>query len=200
MSGETIITEELIESLKTPAGAWTRKTLAMLGVSWPPASGWKRRIIGTRVILPDTVTVPQATIHTPAKPDFAGIKVEGVLHFDGSCNPNPGPARAAFVLKYGGKIVERSIDLGQGTCNIAEYHALIEGLTAAQSAGITHLEVYGDSELVIRGVTTRKFSAKNKPHLEALKRQAIDLIDKFYSVDLNWIPRGENAEADEISR
>jgi ribonuclease HI len=129
-----------------------------------------------------------------------GEKVEGVLHFDGSCNPNPGPAKAAFVLRYGGKIVERTIDLGNGTCNIAEYNALIEGMTAALEAGVTNLEVYGDSQLVIRGVTSRRFSPKNKPHLEALKRQAIALSDRFRNVDFNWVPRSENAEADELSR
>lgn len=30
-----------IESAKTPAGGWTRATLATWGVSWPPRRGWR---------------------------------------------------------------------------------------------------------------------------------------------------------------
>lgn len=34
-----------IEAAKSPAGAWTRETLAKWGVSWPPRRGWKKRLI-----------------------------------------------------------------------------------------------------------------------------------------------------------
>jgi hypothetical protein len=34
-----------IESLKTPAGGWTKASLASLGVSWPPPSGWKSKLL-----------------------------------------------------------------------------------------------------------------------------------------------------------
>lgn len=44
-----IITDELIESLKTNNGGFTKKTLKTLGVSWPPRRGWKRAIIGKEV-------------------------------------------------------------------------------------------------------------------------------------------------------
>lgn len=30
-----------IEAAKTPAGGWTRETLARWGVAWPPRPGWK---------------------------------------------------------------------------------------------------------------------------------------------------------------
>jgi hypothetical protein len=35
-----IVTPELIESLKSPNGGWTKKNLAFLGVQWPPIKGW----------------------------------------------------------------------------------------------------------------------------------------------------------------
>ena len=41
-----VVTQELIEALQSPAGAWSRKNLAFLGVSWPPVKGWKQRILG----------------------------------------------------------------------------------------------------------------------------------------------------------
>lgn len=33
---------EEIEAAKTPAGAWTKATLAAWGVSWPPPKGWRK--------------------------------------------------------------------------------------------------------------------------------------------------------------
>lgn len=35
---------EEIEQYKTPNGAWTRDTLAMWGVSWPPPRGWRKAL------------------------------------------------------------------------------------------------------------------------------------------------------------
>jgi len=40
------ITDELIESGKSAAGGYSKAQLALLGVAWPPISGWKRPIIG----------------------------------------------------------------------------------------------------------------------------------------------------------
>jgi hypothetical protein len=37
--------EAKIESLKTPAGGWTKASLASLGVSWPPKKGWKKTLL-----------------------------------------------------------------------------------------------------------------------------------------------------------
>jgi hypothetical protein len=38
---------ELIESLKSPKGGYTKQALATIGVSWPPKSGWKANFILT---------------------------------------------------------------------------------------------------------------------------------------------------------
>ncbi len=38
-------TSEIIESIRTPAGGFTRKGLESIGVSWPPKKGWKRKLI-----------------------------------------------------------------------------------------------------------------------------------------------------------
>jgi broad specificity polyphosphatase/5'/3'-nucleotidase SurE len=34
----------LVESLKTSNGGWTKESLALLGVPWPPPRGWKKRL------------------------------------------------------------------------------------------------------------------------------------------------------------
>jgi hypothetical protein len=37
--------EHIIESNKTPKGGWTRDTLQMWGINWPPPKGWKNDLI-----------------------------------------------------------------------------------------------------------------------------------------------------------
>jgi hypothetical protein len=37
-------TRDEIEAAKTPAGAWTRETLAKWGIPWPPPKGWRRKL------------------------------------------------------------------------------------------------------------------------------------------------------------
>lgn len=44
--GDVVITQELIESFRSPRGGWTQKILAELGVAWPPKHGWKNEISG----------------------------------------------------------------------------------------------------------------------------------------------------------
>jgi hypothetical protein len=43
------ITEEFIEKIASPRGGWNRPQLALLGVDWPPTTGWKRRLIGMEI-------------------------------------------------------------------------------------------------------------------------------------------------------
>lgn len=59
MIGNRSITAEEIESHKTPAGGWTRDTLAQWGVPWPPPKNWKKALIafGCPLTEPGTVTV-----------------------------------------------------------------------------------------------------------------------------------------------
>jgi hypothetical protein len=33
-----------IESMKTPKGGWTKESLQLLGVGWPPPKGWKKKL------------------------------------------------------------------------------------------------------------------------------------------------------------
>lgn len=203
------LTPELIERLKSARGGYTRATMTALGVEWPLQGGWRRRLAG-RTFPADLID--RLTNHkgdapnvTTASGIFAGAaanspKIDGVLFFDGSCWPNPGPnSQCGFKLHVGSHIIERTIPLGTGTNNTAEYHGIIEGMRAALEAGVTHLEVYGDSQLVIRGVASMKPWRKGKPHLEALKAEAQDLARKFTRVEFNWVPREQNADADALS-
>lgn len=128
--------------------------------------------------------------------------MEAVMHFDGACQPNPGNATGAFILKIrDGDRIEKRLSFGQGTCNTAEFMALMEGMKDASARGVKKLEVYGDSRIVINAMRKRQLRPKSKtPHLEQLKKVAFGLADRFESIDWNWVPREENAEADSMTR
>lgn len=40
------VTPQELEEARTPAGGWTRKTLASWGIPWPPPKGWKKEVLG----------------------------------------------------------------------------------------------------------------------------------------------------------
>lgn len=44
-----IITEELLVTGESSRGAFSRKQIELLGLSWPPASGWRRALIGQEI-------------------------------------------------------------------------------------------------------------------------------------------------------
>jgi len=75
-----------------------------------------------------------------------------IIHTDGACLGNPGPAGAGFVItdQRGVPIDEGSIPIGHGTNNIAEYHAVLAGLNRAAQLGLTHIIVKSDSELLCK--------------------------------------------------
>src|SRR5437773_573645 len=104
--------------------------------------------------------------------------IAATLHFDGV--PNPGHAGGGFILRIGNDApIERRLDFGDGTNNVAEYLSLIAGLKESLARNVTDLTVFGDSQLVIRGVARMRPSPKGKPHLERLKAQAIELAKRF---------------------
>lgn len=134
------------------------------------------------------------------------------LHFDGACEPmNPrGIASFGFVLKKAGVVAK----LGKGlaappgsegsTNNVAEYTALLRGLEAAKPEVPPGdvLEIMGDSQLAIRQLTGQY--AVNAPTIVPLHSKASLAIHELRvtgrKVDLKWIPREQNGEADKLSK
>ena len=128
--------------------------------------------------------------------------MRGTLHFDGSSRPNPGAMQCGFVVKdmNGGLVASGSVQLGQGTNNVAEYKGLIHGLEAALSANVMTLAVYGDSRVVIqRMARTAKKPGKPAPHLLPLIEEARRLASCFDGITFNWLGRDNNSEADALS-
>ncbi len=123
--------------------------------------------------------------------------MKATLYCDGGARGNPGPAGIGFILHLPeAPMVQRGEYIGEVTNNVAEYRALIAGLTRAQQAAITELEIFLDSELVVRQMRGeyRVKDAKLKP----LFAEAQQLAAQFRPITFTHIPREKNAVADKL--
>ena len=118
------------------------------------------------------------------------------LFTDGGARGNPGPAGiGARLLAADGAVVEELADaIGTATNNVAEYQALVAGLELALDHGVQRLDVFLDSELVVRQIGGR-YRVKDAT-LKALHEQATRLLHRFHEVEVRHIPREQNSEAD----
>ncbi|HMK42903.1 MAG TPA: ribonuclease HI family protein [Dissulfurispiraceae bacterium] len=120
------------------------------------------------------------------------------LFCDGASSGNPGDSGIGAVLYYADTVVEISEYIGTTTNNVAEYTALIRGMTEARRRGISELAVCTDSELVVRQLEGR-YRVKS-PHLAALYNEATTLIRSFGSVTIRHVRREQNARADALAK
>jgi dinuclear metal center YbgI/SA1388 family protein len=120
------------------------------------------------------------------------------LYTDGGARGNPGPAGiGARLLTATGDVVEELADyIGKATNNVAEYQALIAGLEIALDRGVERLDVFLDSELVVRQVNGR-YKVKDAG-LKPLHQQACLLLSRFHEVDVRHVRREQNAAADAL--
>lgn len=121
------------------------------------------------------------------------------LYSDGAARGNPGLAGAGAVLvEPSGQVVDRlGKFLGKQTNNFAEYTGLLIGLKRARELGVREVEVFADSELMIRQLGGR-YQVKS-PSLRPLYEEALKLLNGFERVKLVHVPREMNRAADEMS-
>jgi ribonuclease HI len=125
--------------------------------------------------------------------------LRAILHTDGGARGNPGPAGIGVVLKdASGKVIgEIAQGIGRATNNVAEYKALISGLELALDRGVTDIEIFSDSELVVS-----QLKGDWKIKSDSLRRLAVDarrLMNRFASAAIAHVPREKNADADKLA-
>lgn len=54
------LTYDYIQKHKTDAGGWTKKQLSILGVEWPPKSGWIDDVCGKTITEEDAVSFEES--------------------------------------------------------------------------------------------------------------------------------------------
>jgi ribonuclease HI len=124
--------------------------------------------------------------------------MKAIVHVDGGARGNPGPAAAACVITspQGELLGEHAELLGTATNNVAEYRALLLGLSKARELGASEVEVIGDSELIakqVQGLYKVKHAAMRPLYLEAM--QALRGFDGW---SIRTVPRAQNADADAL--
>jgi ribonuclease HI len=122
-----------------------------------------------------------------------------VIHADGASRHNPGPAAIGATIKdeKGRLLASISRGIGTATNNQAEYLAAISAVRKAVELGARRVDIYMDSELVIRQVSGlyRTKNAGLKPRLEELKK----LLGSLDGYTINHVPRERNREADSLA-
>ncbi len=121
------------------------------------------------------------------------------IYTDGASRGNPGEAGIGVAI-YGQDnetLVELGEYIGVATNNVAEYTALIRGLQAAKKLGANKVEVYADSELMIKQMKGQ-YKVKNEG-LQPLYQQARALFLEFASCTFTHVPREKNKRADALA-
>ena len=120
-----------------------------------------------------------------------------LIRFDGSSKnngrPNQEAAAAAILYLDHEERYETSQYLNSKTNNQADFAALVLALEEALALKLTHVQIEGDSKLVIEALTgTNKIK---HPDLIPYFNQAQILLGRFDSYSLKHIPRTLNEEA-----
>ncbi|MHB8170910.1 MAG: reverse transcriptase-like protein [Thermincolia bacterium] len=118
---------------------------------------------------------------------------------DGASRGNPGEAGIGVAI-YGQDseiLVEIGEYIGVATNNVAEYTAMIRGLQAAKKLGGGKVEIYADSELMIKQMKGL-YKVKNEG-LQPLYRQAQALCQELDGCTFTHVPREKNKRADALA-
>lgn len=123
-----------------------------------------------------------------------------IVYTDGASRGNPGRASigAAIYATEGGDIIGSvSEDIGYATNNVAEYRAVIAGLTEARRLGATEVDLRADSLLLVRQLTG-DYRVK-APGLKPLAAQAARLLRDFDATTITHVGRELNTVADALA-
>lgn len=130
-----------------------------------------------------------------------------VIHTDGSCETQTRLGGWAAVLQCGEHQRVLQGSAADTTVNAMELMAVIEALKALKQAG-SSVQLFTDANYVVRGVNEwlsdwLKHGWKNARGEQVanldLWQQLKTLLDK-HTVTLTWIPREQNAQADELAQ
>lgn len=120
-----------------------------------------------------------------------------IIFTDGGARGNPGPAGIGVVIKSGGKTVkEYGKYIGETTNNQAEYQALISALQSAKEMGATEIQLFMDSELIVKQLKG-EYRVRDAG-LAPLYLKVHNLRAGFSKFFVSHVPREKNKEADKL--
>lgn len=110
------------------------------------------------------------------------------IYTDGASRGNPGRAAWAYLLVMDGELIASDAGyLGITTNNVAEYHAVINGLQAAIDHHLSYADLCSDSELVVRQISGEY--RVRAPHLRPLLEEVLRLKERFSEIRVRSVSR-----------
>jgi len=120
------------------------------------------------------------------------------IYIDGGSRGNPGNGACAVVImnEKNEVITQEGRFLGKCTNNFAEYSALHLALVVSKKLGAKNLEIFSDSELLVKQFLGdyKIKEPKLKNLMEVIKKEA----NTFKEIKINYIKRELNKMADKI--
>jgi ribonuclease HI len=122
-----------------------------------------------------------------------------IIYADGGSRGNPGDAGIGIAIYDENEniIVEISRYIGTQTNNVAEYYALVRALEEAFTLGAKSVEIYMDSELVVKQING-EYQVKSEG-LKPLYGIVKAYLERFRSYSLNHVRRNNNRLADKLA-
>ena len=117
------------------------------------------------------------------------------IYIDGAARGNPGPAGIGVVVVGEDKMkITLSEYIGETTNNVAEYTALLRALEIPEVQEAYAIDLYSDSELLVRQVNG--FYRVKNANLQELFGKAKKELARYSYCTINYVPREENKGAD----
>jgi ribonuclease HI len=168
-----------------PRHAIKSQVLADFIVEWTPPPSAPR---GPNPDLGPTPAEPRGPVFT--EPHWT-------LFFNGSTRQQVGRAGVVLIDPSEDQVKYMVHLEFKATNNMAEYEALIFGLSAALSLGIRQLLLKGDSQLIIKQV--HEECSCNEPRLAAYLLHVRKLEKGFTALELQHVPQADNSAVDDLS-
>lgn len=120
------------------------------------------------------------------------------LYTDGGSRGNPGPAGIGIyaVEKESGREWRYGEYIGSTTNNIAEYHALCYALDRCLERGVSEVEIYMDSELIVKQIKGI-YKVKNEGLLPYYKKIK-EMLSGIKKTSITHVLREKNKVADSL--
>ena len=123
-----------------------------------------------------------------------------IIYTDGACKGNPGPGGIGVIFfDQDHNLVDKfSKYIGDTTNNIAEYKALIYGLEIASKKNCSQVQVFSDSQLMVRQING-EYKVKDKI-LQSLIMEVGKFIKNFKEFNISHLPRQKNKLANDLAQ
>ncbi|XP_024200004.1 protein NYNRIN-like [Rosa chinensis] len=163
--------------------------LSEFGITYKPRSALKGQALADFLVEGHfPASIPEISWKDP----FWEMHVDGASNFSG--------AGAGILLQSSEDVqIECAVHLNfPASNNVAEYEALVMGLTLAKKLRIRRLQVYSDSQLVVN-LSNDDYAAKDR-RTSSYQDLVRDLMRGFEQLSLVKVPREKNSRADELAK